>query len=131
MAKATPPSPRNFQFRRLLDNLEYKFHRQTGLAKDSVYVRSDMAVRVIYDLDFGWSIWADGGDGDNHHHADGADDNCLSNPNPPPRPSRRRGSLVGRVWDVPVKDQGDHPPIGVWVSRKGDKSYVYLLEYLD
>lgn len=99
-------NPRDFLFRRLLDNLEYHFHHQAGVAKDSVYVRSDKAVRVVYDFDFGWSIW------------DEAD----------PRHPR---SLVGRAWDTPVRDQGDHPPKGIWVSRKGDKSYVYMLEHLE
>ena len=93
-----------FRFRRLHDGLEYDFHLQSGRAKESVYVRSDMAVNIVYDQDFGWSVW---------------DDSDLRN-------SR---VLVGRVWEIPVKEQQDYPTEGVWVSRKGDRSYVYVLEY--
>ena len=39
--------------------------------------------------------------------------------------------LVKRVWDVAVTHQDDYPTEGVWVSRKGEKSYVYVLEYID
>jgi hypothetical protein len=40
--------------------------------------------------------------------------------------------LTGRVWDVLPKDQPpDHPPPGIWVSRKNDKSYVYELVYIE
>ncbi|OAP64201.1 hypothetical protein AYL99_00173 [Fonsecaea erecta] len=95
-----------FGLRRPLDGLTYKFHLEGGDAKESVYVRSDSAVKMIFDRDFGWSIW---------------DDPDLS-------ASR---TLLGRVWDVPVINQGDRPPEGVWVSRKADKSYVYILEYLE
>ncbi|KIX92679.1 uncharacterized protein Z520_11531 [Fonsecaea multimorphosa CBS 102226] len=96
-----------FRFRRPLDGLAYEFHLEGGTAKESVYVRSDSAVRMIYDREFGWSIWDD-----------------------PDAESASR-MLLGRVWEVPVKDQGDQPPEGVWVSRKADKSYVYILEYLE
>lgn len=118
--------PRNiyFKFRRLLDDLEYKFHHHSAgvTKKDGVYVRSDnMTIKMVYDLDFGWSIWADDDDDDNNNNTDSRNSSDIRNSG---------GSLlVGRVWDVPIKDQGDHPPEGVWVSRKGDKSYVYMLEY--
>lgn len=39
--------------------------------------------------------------------------------------------IYGRPWDVLPVDQGDVPPEGVWVSRKGAKAYVYDLVYLD
>ncbi len=39
-------------------------------------------------------------------------------------------SCVGRPWNVLPQDQGDHPPEGEWVSRKGSKSYVYSLVYV-
>ncbi|OQV10790.1 hypothetical protein CLAIMM_14732 [Cladophialophora immunda] len=92
-----PPLRRNlhmdkspkFRFRRLLDGLAYEFHLRAGNAKESVYVRSDSAVKMTYDRDFGWSIWDD------------------SDPSAP-------RTLLGRVWEVPVKDQGDLPPEGVW-----------------
>jgi hypothetical protein len=94
-----------FRFRRALDGLEYEFRLQSGDAKESVYVRSDSVVSIVYDWDLGWSAWNGSESG----------------------PSR---ILTGRVWEVPIKDQGDCPTEGVWVSRKGDKSYVYMLEYM-
>lgn len=32
---------------------------------------------------------------------------------------------------VPPQEQGEYPPEGTWVSRKGPKSYVYELVYID
>ena len=38
--------------------------------------------------------------------------------------------IMGRPWNLLPKDQNqDHPPEGEWVSKKGAKSYVYLLKY--
>ncbi|CAN5252840.1 hypothetical protein BH10PSE4_BH10PSE4_03100 [soil metagenome] len=39
------------------------------------------------------------------------------------------GTVLSRPWDVEPCDQGPLPPQGVWVSRKGDKAYVYELVY--
>lgn len=39
--------------------------------------------------------------------------------------------VMGRPWDVLPEQQGkDAPPEGIWVSRKGPKSYVYKLVYV-
>ncbi len=35
------------------------------------------------------------------------------------------GTVTARPWDVPISEQGDLPPTGIWVSRKEDKAYVY------
>lgn len=35
------------------------------------------------------------------------------------------GEIIGRPFDDP--GDGDLPPEGTWVSRKGDRSYVYEL----
>lgn len=40
-----------------------------------------------------------------------------------------RQSLLGKPWDLPISDQGDTPPTGEWVSKKGTDSYVYVLRY--
>lgn len=41
-----------------------------------------------------------------------------------------RQEVHGRPWDVPPDAQTeDAPPEGIWVSRKGAKSYVYDLRY--
>ena len=40
--------------------------------------------------------------------------------------------ITGRPWNTLPKDQSpDHPPAGIWISRKSDRSYVYDLVYLD
>ncbi|WP_342709259.1 hypothetical protein AAFG13_31930 [Bradyrhizobium sp. B124] len=39
-------------------------------------------------------------------------------------------TCTGRPWNVLPADQGDHPPEGDRVSRKGTKSYVYSLVYV-
>gem|GEM_PF-866469 len=36
-------------------------------------------------------------------------------------------TVMGRPWSVMPMDQNDTPPKGEWVSKKGDKSYVYDL----
>ena len=38
--------------------------------------------------------------------------------------------VYGRPWHVLPVDQNDAPPEGTWVSRKGNKSYVYELVHL-
>lgn len=38
--------------------------------------------------------------------------------------------VFGRPWHAPPSEQKNHPPEGIWVSRKGPKSYVYDLVYV-
>jgi len=40
-----------------------------------------------------------------------------------------RAKSVAGSWNVAAQAQGDHPPEGEWVSKKGNKSYVYSLIY--
>lgn len=40
------------------------------------------------------------------------------------------GQILSIPWGIPAADQPDHPPAGVWVSRKQDKSYVYDVVYV-
>lgn len=38
------------------------------------------------------------------------------------------GVMAGRPWEIlPQHQREAAPPIGVWISRKDDKSYVYHL----
>ena len=37
------------------------------------------------------------------------------------------GAVNGRPWEVPLADQTSEPPFCTWVSRKGERSYVYEL----
>lgn len=43
--------------------------------------------------------------------------------------SDEAGTILSRPWDVEKAAQGALPPEGIWVSRKGDKSYVYVLHH--
>lgn len=65
------------------------------------YKRSDGNFWIIKHPRFGWVAW-------DEHDKD----------------------VMGRPWNVPPDEQGDTPPEGEWVSRKGDKSYVYDLVHL-
>lgn len=40
------------------------------------------------------------------------------------------GAIQGRPLEVALRDQTNFPPPGIWISRKGAKSYVYTLDYL-
>jgi len=39
-------------------------------------------------------------------------------------------ACTGRPWDTLPHQQGNYPPEGDWISRKGSKSYVYTLVYV-
>ncbi len=64
------------------------------------FKRADKEVWILRHPDFGWIVW------------DGTD-----------------GSLMSRPWDIAIKDQGELPPEGDWVSRKGANSFVYRLVF--
>ncbi len=91
----------SFEFRRRIDGLVYRFTHLAGQGKAAIYERSDQMVRMTHDARFGWSIWSG------------------------------EGALLSRAWDLRPEAQSDHPPDGIWVSRKGDKSYVYELVYVN
>ena len=65
------------------------------------YKRSDGEYWIVHHADYGWVAW-----------------------------DFESQSVMGRPWEVLPSQQGDHPPEGVWVSRKASKSYVYLLVYV-
>jgi len=90
-----------FELRRQSDELVYLFRRQVRDGRPA-YQRQDQDYWKTYRPGLGWVAW------------DEASQTCM-----------------GRPWDVPPDEQDeDHPPEGVWVSRKGHKSYVYELVYV-
>lgn len=97
-------SKSSFSLKRLIDGLEYRFTLRSGRGKASVFSRDDNVVEIVYNQKYGWSTWQE---------SDGSG----------------QPTLTGRVWEVLPQDQGDFPTEGIWVSRKGPKSYVYALEY--
>lgn len=90
-----------FELRRQSDALVYSFTRQTRADGEVGYKRADGDYWIVERLGLGWVAW----DFDSQ-------------------------SVMGRPWNVQPGDQGDAPPEGDWVSKKGSKSYVYTLVYV-
>lgn len=90
----------HFELRRMSDDLVYHFDRQQMPNGQSGYKRRDADLWIVFRPEWGWVAYLE----DNQ-------------------------SLAGRPWNILPKDQGDHPPEGEWVSKKGVKSYVYELTY--
>lgn len=89
-----------FELRRQSGDLVYRFHRQTAPGGLAGYKREDADLWITFRPGLGWVAWDE-------------EEGCM-----------------GRPWNVPPDQQTDHPPAGVWVSRKGAKSYVYDLVYV-
>ena len=90
-----------FEFRRQSDDLIYTFRCCFNPSGQAAYQRQDGDYWITFRPGLGWVAWDD------------ATQSCM-----------------GRPWDVLPDAQGDFPPEGVWVSRKGAKSYVYDLVYI-
>jgi hypothetical protein len=91
-----------FQLRRQSDDLIYTFRRRPLVGGGEAYQRQDQDLWITCRPGLGWVAW------------DEASQSCT-----------------GRPWDTPPHEQGDCPPEGTWVSRKGSKSYVYELVYIN
>ncbi|MBU1173987.1 MAG: hypothetical protein KKH72_01190 [Alphaproteobacteria bacterium] len=90
-----------FELRRQVDDLVYRFRRQIGQDGRPAYKREDRDLWIVRSEQWGWiSVLPED------------------------------GAISGRPWEVLPQNQGDSPPEGVWVSRKGDKSYVYDLVHI-
>lgn len=90
----------HFELRRMSDDLIYQFDRKHMPDGQIGYQRRDAELWIVFRAGWGWVAY----DEDSQ-------------------------SLTGRLWNIPPQDQGDHPPEGEWVSKKGAKSYVYELKY--
>ena len=88
----------HFELRRKADGLVYRFDREPLADGSYGYKRHDADLWIIWNSDFGWVA------------VDPDSDN-----------------IAGRPWSVLQRDQSDAPPEGDWVSKKGEKSYVYEL----
>ena len=90
----------HFELRRMSDDLIYQFDRKQMPDGQIGYQRRDADLWIVFTPDWGWVAYLED-----------------------------KQSLAGRPWNILPKDQGDHPPAGEWVSKKGSKSYVYELKY--
>lgn len=88
------------EMRRLSDGHVYRFVAQSE-AGETRYKRVDKDIWIRRDAAFGWIVW----DAEN-------------------------SALMGRPWDVALRDQGDAPPECEWVSKRGANSFVYRLAFV-
>lgn len=98
---AAPQNRERFELRRQSDDLVYSFVRKARPDGTVGYQRQHQDLWIEHRPDWGWVAW------------DAESQSCT-----------------GRPWNVLPAAQGDHPPEGDWVSRKGPKSYVYSLVYV-
>lgn len=92
---------KSFELRRRTDSTVYRFHWAERSDGVAGYRREDSDSWIVRSPALGWIAIDDA-----------------------------TGAVTGRPWDVPPDQQSDQPPEGDWVSKKGDKSYVYELRYL-
>ena len=91
-----------FELRRQSDDLVYRFNRKPRPDGMAGFQRMDQDLWITYRPVLGWVAWDDA-----------------------------TQSVMGRPWDtLPAEQSPSEPPEGVWVSRKGAKSYVYDLVHL-
>jgi hypothetical protein len=99
---APPPSRESFELHRLGDGLTYRFRRATRVDGSVGYRREDQDLWILRSPTHGWVA---------------VDEST--------------GAITGRPWTVLPQEQGDCPPEGEWVSKKGANSHVYQLRYVD
>lgn len=91
-----------FELARLSDDLVYIFDRLEMSDSNIGYKRRDLDLWISYQDQLGWIAY-----------------------------DPESQSVTGRPWDIlPQQQSKTHPPEGIWVSRKGVKSYVYSLKYM-
>lgn len=90
------------ELRRQSDKLVYTFKREQFDDGNAAYRRQDQDIWIVRRPEWGWVVW------------DQASNTCT-----------------GRPWNALPHQQADYPPEGDWVSRKGSKSYVYTLVYVE
>ncbi len=87
-----------FELRRKIDDLVYSFTRRPRTDGLTGFQRADRDLWIVYlSSEHGWVAW-----------------------------DEENAAIAGRPWAVLPKDQSsNHPPEGEWVSKKGERSYVY------
>lgn len=91
--------PQILEFHRRLDGLVYRFRPDAPRAGVPTWKREDLDLWVVKVERLGWV--------------------CVDN----------QQTVLSIPWALAVNEQGGMPPAGEWVSKKGDKSYVYNLVY--
>lgn len=99
---ATPTALHCFELHRPSDGLTYRFRRAVRADGSTGYRREDQDLWIIRSPSHGWVAI-----------------------------DESTGEITGKPWTVLPHDQGNSPPEGEWVSKKGEKSHVYRLRYVD
>jgi hypothetical protein len=89
------------EMRRLSDGAVYRFAAVGDDDGFPRYKRADKDIWIIRHPDFGWIVW-----------------------------DAEERAIMGRPWDIAMKNQGASPPECDWVSRKGAQSFVYRLAFV-
>lgn len=93
--------PLAFELRRQNDGLVYRFERAAIPDGRTGFKRRDGDYWIVWHPILGWVAGDWGSD-----------------------------KVFGRPWDQLTQQSKSGPPEGIWVSRKGSKSYVYDLVYV-
>ena len=88
-----------FIFQRRIDGVTYHYEPCETKGSHSLWKRVDKELWVTYLPELGWA--------------------CVD----------RDKNILGLPWAISIDKQHSLPPAGTWVSRKGDKSYVYDVIY--
>ncbi|MFC6759047.1 hypothetical protein ACFQFQ_05285 [Sulfitobacter porphyrae] len=91
-----------FELRRHIDGLVYRFDKASDATGRIGFKRSDGDYWIIWHEELRWI-------------AGSWDDE----------------EVFGRPWDQSKRQSETSPPEGIWVSRKGSKSYVYDLIHVE
>ncbi len=89
------------EMRRLSDGAVYRFLPQGAADGFARYKRADKDIWILRHPEFGWIVW-----------------------------DESETALMGRPWEIALKDQGAAPPETVWVSRKDANAFVYRLVWV-
>lgn len=92
----------SFELRRLSDELVYRFDLADLPGGAIGYKRQDQDLWITFHDGLGWVAY-----------------------------DEETKSVMGRPWNTMPEHQNDYPPEGEWVSKKGVKSYVYDLKYVE
>lgn len=92
---------KSFELRRKGDGIIYRFDRTTDLLGRVGFKRTDGDYWIIWHEELRWIAGFWESD-----------------------------EVFGRPWDQLSTQSDETPPEGIWVSRKGPKSYVYDLVYI-
>jgi len=95
-------SRERLELHRLSDGLKHRFRRERRADGSVGYKREDEDLWILRLPSLGWVT--------------------VDEPT---------GAITGRPWQSLPQEQSDFPPEGEWVSKKGVKSYVYELRYIE